>query len=57
MHVLVHEIQNSEPQGSKGGQGQQRGKMLQEHLEKWKRYHAQYIEADADIRYLPAQSG
>lgn len=33
MHVLVHEVQNGEPEGSKGGQGQQRREMLEEDLE------------------------
>lgn len=33
MHVLVHEVQDGEPQGSKGGQRQQRGQVLQEDLE------------------------
>lgn len=33
MHVLVHEIQNGEPEGSKGGQGQQRREVLEEDLE------------------------
>lgn len=34
MHVLVHEIQNGEPEGSKGWQGQQRREVLEENLEK-----------------------
>lgn len=33
MHVLVHEFQDGEPQGSKGGQRQQWRQVLQEHLE------------------------
>lgn len=33
VHVLVHEVQDGEPQGSKGGQGQQWGQVLQEDLE------------------------
>ena len=31
-HVLVHEVQDGEPESSEGGQGQQRGQMLQEYL-------------------------
>lgn len=33
MHVLVHEVQDGEPQGSKGGQRQQWRQVLQEDLE------------------------
>lgn len=33
MHVLVHEVQDSEPQGGKGGQRQQWRQVLQEDLE------------------------
>lgn len=33
MHVLVHEVQNGEPQGGKGGQRQQWRQVLQEDLE------------------------
>lgn len=32
VHVLVHEVQDGEPQGSKGGQRQQGREVLQEHL-------------------------
>lgn len=34
VHVLVHEVQNGEPEGSKRGQREQRREMLQEHLGK-----------------------
>lgn len=34
MHVLVHEIQNGEPESSKGREGQQRRKVLEENLDK-----------------------
>lgn len=37
MHVLVHEIQNGEPEGSKGGQRQERREVLEEDLEKQER--------------------
>ena len=33
VHVLVHELKDGEPEGSEGGQGQQRTEMLQEHLQ------------------------
>lgn len=33
MHVLVHEVQDGEPQGGKGGQRQQWRQVLQEDLE------------------------
>lgn len=33
VHVLVHEVQNGEPEGSEGGQGQQGGQVLEEDLE------------------------
>lgn len=33
MHILVHEVQNGEPQGGKGGQRQQWRQVLQEDLE------------------------
>jgi hypothetical protein len=32
VHVLVHEVQDGEPQGSEGGQRQQGREVLQEHL-------------------------
>ncbi len=33
MHVLVHEIQNGQPEGREGGQRKQGGQMLEENLE------------------------
>ena len=32
VHVLVHEVQDGEPESGEGGQGQQGGQVLQEHL-------------------------
>ena len=34
VHVLVHEVQDGEPQSSEGGQRQQRREVLEEHLHK-----------------------
>lgn len=44
MHVLVHEIQNGEPEGSKGGQGKQRREVLKENLEKGKHGRVKPLE-------------
>ena len=56
MHVLVHEVQNGEPEGSKGGQGQQGGQVLKEHLGTANQCHAlshRNIETKVVLVVLP----
>ena len=38
VHVLVHEVEDGEPQGRERAKGQQRGQVLQKHLEQGTTY-------------------
>lgn len=49
VHVLVHEVQDGEPQGSKGGQGQQRWEVLEENLDTHQRQLLSQLLKNTDM--------